>query len=57
MMKLLHEHKNLIRKIAKQVSEEQEHASQQSIRVRNEISDHKKRMSERRKNFNLIRNK
>lgn len=57
MMRLFNEHKSLIRKIAKHVSEEQKHASQQSVIVRKEISDHKKRMEERRKNFSLIRNK
>lgn len=58
MMKILfNEHKKLIRKIAEQVIEEQKHASQHSKIVRQEISEHKKRMEDRRKNFLLIRNK
>lgn len=56
-MSLITEHKKLIRKIAKQVCDEQKHASQHSEKVRQEISDHKKRMEERRKKFSLIRNK
>lgn len=54
---LFNEHKKLIRKIAEQVIEEQAYASQHSKKVQQEISEHKKRMEERRRNFSLIRNK
>lgn len=57
MKMLFNEHKKLIRKIAEQVIEEQMYASQHSKKVRQEISEHKKRMEERRKKFSLIRNK
>lgn len=57
MLKFFKESKNLINKIAEQLTKDQEQANQLSKCVCNDINEHKKRMAERRKNFSLIRNK
>lgn len=49
--------KNIVNHIAKKVLEESEQASRFEKRVSNEISNHRKEMLDRRKKFNLLRNK
>ena len=54
---MFEKHKELINHISKQVFEQEKESREFSERIGNEIQQHQTEMKERRKSFNLIRNK
>lgn len=54
---MLKKHRSLIESVAKKVIVDQKQSAQFSRRIENEIKSNKNEMIERRKSFNLIRNK